>query len=129
MAIISFSKDTVVDYMPEYGGNRKSDNPCVVGIRFIPFGETIEIEKVRSARMRGVEPEKVLEINQTLQKERFIKHIAYVKGFFVGETEVTDAGEFYDTTPDDLMGEVLVAMRDSAFLSKGQVANFKQASV
>lgn len=129
MAIISFSKDTVVDYIPEYGENRKGDNPCIIGIKFIPFGETVEIEKIRSARMRGAEAEKILEINQGLQKERFVKHIAYVKGFFVEGKEITDAGEFYDTAPDDLMGEILVAMRDSFFLSKGQAANFKRASV
>ena len=129
MAIISFSKDTVIDYIPEYGDNRKSDNPCVIGIKFIPFGETIEIEKIRSARMRGVEAEKILEVNQGLQKERFVKHIAYIKGYTVDGIDVTDVGEFYNTVPDDLMGEILVAMRDSFFLSKGQASNFKQASV
>ena len=128
MAIISFSKDTIVDYIPEYGDNRKSIDPCVIGIKFIPFGETVEIERIRSARMRGVEADKMLDINQSLQKERFVKHIAYVNGYSVGGAEVTDAGEFYETAPAELVAEILLAMQDAFRLSKGQAKDFKQAS-
>ena len=128
MAIISFSKDTVIDYIPEYGDNRKSIEPCILGIKFIPFGETVELERIRAARMRGVEPDKVLDINQFLQKERFQKHIAYVKGYSVDGAEVTDAGEFYETAPAELVAEILLAMQDAFRLSKGQTKAFKQAS-
>lgn len=128
MAIISFSKDTVIDYIPEYGDNRKSESPCVIGIKFIPFGETVELERIRAARMRGVEPEKALDINQSLQKERFQKHIDFVRGYSVNGVAVMDAGEFYETAPAELVAEILLAMQDAFRLSKGQAKDFKQAS-
>ena len=42
MAIISFGKDTLIDYVPEYGSNKDSDNPCVVRLRFVPYAKVLE---------------------------------------------------------------------------------------
>ena len=130
MAIISFSKDNIIDYVPEYGENRRSDDPCVISLRFISFGEAREQQKTLAAKSKGSDTqEKMMAISQALQKEQFVKHISCIKSYCVDEREVKDAEEFYLTAPAELIAEVLDAMQDSYKLSKGQLKNFERASV
>ena len=111
MGICSFSKDTVVDYVPEYGDNRMSENPCVVGLKFISFGEAREQQKLLAARTQRIDTqEKSMAIAQSLQKEQFVKHVASITNYDVDGEEVTDPGEFYMTAPADLITEILEAM-------------------
>ena len=130
MAIISFSKDTVVDYVPEYGDNRVSSAPCVIRLRFIPFGEARELMRAQAAKSKGANTqEKVMAISQALQKEKFVSHIDGVSGYFVDGKEVTSSEEFYETASGALIFEVLEAMEDSAKLSEGQKKNSERAFV
>lgn len=129
MAIISFSKDTVIDYVPEYGDNRTSESPCVVGLKFISFGESRENAKALAAKTKGADsPEKSMAISQAIQKERFLKNLAYVKGYSVDGKEVTDLEQFYLTAPGELICEILQAQECSHRLDKGQIKNFERAS-
>ena len=130
MAIISFSKDTLVDYVPEYGGNRQSDDPCVVRLRFVPFGEAREYSRLIAAKTVGAtSQEKIMVISQALQKEQFVKHVDSVSNFSVDGKEVSDAEGFYLSAPGELIAEVLDAMQDSFRLSKGQLKNSERVSV
>lgn len=129
MGITSFSPKTVIDYVPEYGDNRETENPCIVGIRFISFGEAREQQKMLASRSHRADThEKSMAVAQALQQEQFVKHIDYVKNYDVDGEEVTDPGQFYMTAPADLITEVLEAMQDSSKLSGGQLKNFERAS-
>lgn len=129
MGITSFSPDTVVDYVPEYGDNRTSEKPCVVGLKFISFGEAREQQKMLAARsQRADTQEKSMDIAQALQKEQFTRHVTSIRNYDVDGEEVTDPGEFYMTAPADLITEILEAMQDSFRLSKGQAKNFERVS-
>lgn len=126
MAIVSFSKDSVVNYAPAYGGNRESKDPCVVGIRFTPHGKVQEYSRLIAARGKGIadgDAERRLEVSHEVQRKQFVENIAYVSGFMVDGREITDAGELYDHAPVALVYEILAAMQDSSTLSEGQRKN------
>lgn len=124
MAIISFDRDSVVDYMPEYGGNRESSEPCVVTLRFVPYSRVQEYSRLLAARTRGVgDPEKVAEFGQHIQKKQFVENVDSVRGYFVGERKVTEPGEFFDTADTELVLEVIRAMESASRLTEGQRKN------
>ena len=129
MAIVSFSKDTVIEYVPEYGDNRTSDNPCVIRLKFISFGAVREQLRVLSLKTKGAATqEKSMAIAQALQQAQFSSHIESVKGYTVDGVEVTDAEQFYLSAPAALIAEVFEAMQDSAKLSEAQAKNSERAS-
>lgn len=124
MAIISFDQDAIVDYIPSYGGNRDSEDPCIVSLRFIPYARVQYYSRIISARTKGVtEAEKVQEITQGVQRRQFTESVARVSGYFVGDKEVTDPGEFYETADTELIVELIRAMENAQRLTEGQRKN------
>ncbi len=124
MSIISFDRDSIVDYIPEYGGNRESAEPCVVSMRFVPYSRVQEYSRLLAARTRGVaDPVKVAEVTQHVQKKQFVENVESVSGYYVGSTRVTNAGEFFDTADTDLVLEVIRAMESASRLTEGQRKN------
>lgn len=122
MAIVSFSKDTIIDYVPEYGGNRDSADPCVVKLRFVPFSKVQEYSKIIAARAKG-DMSKAPDISREIQKRQFCESVESVSDFFVDGREVTSADEFYEHAPSELVYELIRAMESSAKLSEGQRKN------
>src|SRR5574337_449040 len=95
MAIISFDKDAAVDYIPEYGGNRESLDPCVVRLKFVPFSRVQHYSRMIAARAKGLsDPQKVTEASQQVQKNQFVESVESIAGYYVGAREVTDPAEF-----------------------------------
>ena len=124
MAIISFDKDAVIDYVPEYAGNRSSEEPCVVRIRFVPYSRIQHYSRLIAARTKGaVEAARITEASQEVQKRQFVENVESVAGYFIGSREVTDPAEFYETAGIDLIIEVLKAMESQSKLSEGQRKN------
>lgn len=123
MAIISFDRDFAVDYMPAYAGNRESDNPCVVRLKFVPYAKVQEYGRLLGLKAKGAGQEKLGEIGRDIQRRQFTESVESVSGYYVGAREVTEASELYDTAPADLIYEVMKAMEDSAKLNEGQRKN------
>lgn len=124
MAIISFDKESVIDYIPEYGGNRDSMDPCIVSLRFVPYSRVQDYSRLLAARTRGVsDPVKVAELTQHIQKKQFVENVENVRGYYVGEAKVTEPGEFFDTADTDLVLEVIRAMESASRLTEGQRKN------
>ncbi len=124
MAIISFDKDTLIDFIPAFGGNRDSAEPCVVRLRFVPFSKVQDYSRRLAASTRNVtDPARVTELAQTMQKKEFVENVESVSGFFVGAREVTSAAEFYETADTELVLEVIRAMESTAKLTEGQRKN------
>jgi hypothetical protein len=124
MALISFDKDTVVDYVPEYGGNRDSDDPCVIGLKFVSYARVQHYSRVLAARTKGTSNStKITEISQQVQKKQFVEHVASISNYFIGDREVTDPSEFYETADTDLIIEIIRAMESQSKLSEGQRKN------
>src|SRR3990172_8772627 len=129
MAIISFDKDTVVEYVPAYGGNRNSDAPCVVRLKFVPYSRVQHYARLISAKAKGAAiNEKISEIAQEIQKKQFVESVESVSGYFIGDREVISPVEFYETADTELILELIKAMESQQKLSEGQRKNFKQAS-
>lgn len=124
MAIISFDKESVVDYIPEYSGNRESIDPCVVSLRFVPYSRVQEYSRLLAARTRGVtDPVRVAELTQHIQKKQFIENVEAIRGYYVGERHVSEPGEFFETADTELVIEVIKAMESAALLTEGQRKN------
>lgn len=124
MAIISFDRDSILDYIPEYGGNRESADPCVVTLRFVPYSRVQEYSRLLAARTRGVaDPVRVAELTQHVQKKQFVENVEAVSGYFVGDRKVISPGEFFETADTDLVLEVIGAMESMSRLTEGQRKN------
>jgi len=121
MAIISFSPDTIIEYVPSYGGNRDSDNPCIIRMRFVPFSKVQHYYKLRIARTKDLsEPSKITEISQDIQKKQFVESVESISGYFVNGKEITTPEEFYETADSDLIIEIIRAMENAQKLNEGQ---------
>lgn len=124
MAIISFDKDAVIDYVPSYGDNRTSDDPCVVRIKYVPYSRVQHYARILSAKTHAEKDmTKIAEITQGVQEKQFIDNVESVSGYFIGDNEVTDAKDFYATADTDLVIEVIRAMESQSKLSEGQRKN------
>ena len=126
MALISFDKDTIIEYMPEFGGNRESENPCVVRLKFVSNAKAqYYTSLVRAKAKRNLNDlALVTEALQDVQKKQFIEHVESVSGYTLSSgKEVTTAEEFYETADRLLVEEVLKAMESSAKLSEAQRKN------
>lgn len=124
MAIVSFDKESVIDYIPEYGGNRESLDPCIVSLKFVPYSRVQEYSRLLAAKTRGIADQvRATELTHQVQRKQFIENVEAVHGYYVGERRVTDPGEFYDTADTDLVVEVIRAMESNAKLTEGQRKN------
>ncbi|MEE9614850.1 MAG: hypothetical protein V3W31_07895 [Thermodesulfobacteriota bacterium] len=124
MAIISFDRDAVVDYIPVYGGNRDSEEPCVVRLRFVPYSRVQHYSRILAARTKEMaDPSRVTEMTQEVQKKQFCDSVESIHGYYVGELEVTAPVEFYETADTDLVLEVIRAMESQSKLLEGQRKN------
>ncbi len=126
MAIITFSRDTLIDYVPSYGGNRDSDNPCVVRIRFVSYAKVQEYTRILASRAKGIRQDdfsRMREIAGEVQKKQFVENVDSVENFFVDGQPIKDAGLFYEHAPSELIHEVIKAMEDSVKLTEGQRKN------
>ncbi len=124
MAIVSFDKDTVIEYIPEYGGNRESESPCVVRLRFVPYSKVRHYARLLQARTHGLtDPERVFQVAQEVQKKEFVESVESISGFYVGEREVREPEEFYEVAPARFVYEILEAVEDQQKLIEGQRKN------
>lgn len=124
MAIISFDKDSLIDYIPAYGGNRDSEEPCVVRLRHVPFSKVQEYGRLLAARAKGVTDQaKAAELANAVQKRQFCESVEEIKGFFVGGREVTGPEEFYEAADTELVIELIRAMESTHRLTEGQRKN------
>lgn len=124
MAIILFDRDALVDYIPEYGGNRASESPVVVRIRPVMHARIQDYTRQIAIKNKGLqEPGKFLEASYEVQKKQFIENVESVSGLFIGEREVTTAAELYELADRDLIVEIIAAMESASKLSEGQRKN------
>lgn len=124
MAIVSFDRDEVIDFVPAYGRNRENTDPCVVRLRYIPFSRVQFYSRMIASKTKGInDPLKAAEISQSVQKQQFVDSVESVSNYYVGNREVTDAGEFYETADTDLVIEIIQAMESISRLSEGQRKN------
>lgn len=123
MAIIVPDPDVLIDYIPAYGGNRESEDPCVVRMRFVPYKRIQHYASImRQEASRGTGAS-MTEIQDAIQKRQFVESVDSISGYYVGERETQTAAEFYDSAPAELVVEIIKAMESSARLSEGQRKN------
>ena len=139
MAIISFDKTKIIEYVPEYGGNRNEprknadgeyEKPCVVRLKFVPYAKVQEYSTLIMSRTAATnDAEQKSEILQSIQRKQFLDSVESISGYIIDDQEVTSPEDFFETADADLIYEVLKAMESSSKLSEGQLKNFERASV
>lgn len=124
MAIVSFDRDTLIDFVPEYAGNRNSDDPCVVRMKFVPYSRVQEYSRLIAASAGvGSDAVKTVHLSQSVQKKQFVESVSEVSGYYIGEREVVVADEFYESADTELVTEIIRAMENIQKLSEGQRKN------
>ena len=124
MAIISFDRDTVIDYAPGYAGNRESMEPCIVRLKFVPYSKVQHYSRLIAAKTKGViDPTRVTELTQEVQKRQFLESVEGISGYYVENREAADPAEFYETADTDLVIEIVQAMESASKLNEGQRKN------
>ena len=124
MAIISFDKDTIIDYIPAYSNNRESDNPCIVRLKYIPYSRVQHYGKLLAAKAKNLnDPVRVAEAGQEIQRKQFVDSVESISGYSVNGKDVADPSEFYDTADTELIVELIRAMESQQKLSEGQRKN------
>lgn len=129
MAIISFDSEEIIDYVPSYAGNRDSDDPCVVKLKFIPYAKVQKYAKMISTQGAGKSARKQMDISQSIQKRQFMDSVESVSGFIVNGKSITDPGELFDKADTEIIIELIQAMENSQKLNEGQLKNFVGDSV
>ncbi|MBI5560556.1 MAG: hypothetical protein HY883_04720 [Deltaproteobacteria bacterium] len=124
MAIISFDKEAIVEYVPAYGGNRDSEDPCVVRLKFVPYSKVQHYARILSAKTKGnADNLKISEAAHEVQRKQFIGSVESISNYYIGSKEVTEPSEFYDTADTDLVLEIIRAMESQSKLLEGQRKN------
>lgn len=131
MAIITLDSEDEIEFIPEQ--ERGEENPCIIKMRFCPYGRVKKYSAMIGHRSKGVRnQDKLAEIQRGVQKQQFIDNVVGIENFFVikggKKTPVTDVTEFYEKAPTDLIYEIIGAMEDNARLTEGQKENFQQPS-
>lgn len=123
MALISFDKNAVIDFIPEYSGNRDALDPCVVKLRYVPFSKVQHYSRLISNKIRENKSSNPSTAAHEVQRQQFVENVQAIRGFWVDGKEITDPGEFYEVADFDLIMELLRAMESSSKLSAGQRKN------
>jgi len=124
MAIIGFDPDEIIDYVPEFAGNRQSDEPCVVRLKFVSHSKINRYAMLITARCKGVTSEKEREqVVLSVQRQQFVENVESIKGYYVKGEERTDPEQVYKHLDKRLVAEIIQAMEDSQRLMEGQVKN------
>jgi hypothetical protein len=130
MAIISLDPDVVIDYIPEYGGNKESDKPCIVRMRPLTYAQGQEMERRVLSQLKGAySAAKENKVRQGEQKKVIVKHVESLENYFVGDKSVADAQTFYNCADVTLLVEILEALMSNSKLSEGQLKNSEPLSV
>ena len=139
MGIVSLNNKVVVEYRPEYGGNRLSaeKEPTIVGITPMShLAITLAAKKLAEKfRNSNNDPEKYTEASEQVQRDQFLDNIKFVKnGFRVDDdNNIVPIPEksialFYESIDEGLKKELIDAMESHTKLSEGQVKNLEGAS-
>lgn len=122
MAITVFDPNKAIDYIPACGGNRGSDNPCVVRLKYVPHSKMQTYERLIYAKSRG-DRSKINEVLPEVQMKQFLDSVESVSGFFLGTREVTDPKEFYEVADAAIITELIRAMESPLLLAEGVLKN------
>jgi hypothetical protein len=124
MAIISFDPEDIIDYIPEFGDNRDSENPCIVRLKFVSHARVQHYGRIIAAKIKGTtDPVKINQRTEGVQRKQFVENVESVSGYFIKGVEITDPGEVYDTADATLIFELIRAMESASKLSESQVKN------
>lgn len=130
MAIMSFKQGVIVDFVPEFGGNRQHKKKTVIGIK--PLNNNGSIDFMDELTKQLVDCDDVKEkskVSKEVAKQSFIDHVPYVKNYIVldednKEVEITTGEQLYCDGSRGLINEITFAIENSSTLSEGQLKNF-----
>lgn len=120
MGIKAFSPDAIIEYVPKYGRNRGSEDPCVVKLHYVPYMKSQEYARLIAARLNDTaDKEKATKVAQEVQKRQFLENVVSVSGFIVDGQEKTTAEDLWAHASSELIYEILGAMESPLKLNEG----------
>lgn len=124
MALILFDRDAVIDFIPEWNGNRDSDTPFIVKLKYVGWGKQRGYAQRIAQAMKSCEDEgerarKILDI----QNEQFIENVVGFENCNIGGKDSPTPEEFYDLAAPELVQEIIEAMQSHQALTGEQRKN------
>jgi hypothetical protein len=132
MALRGFDPDEVIEFIPEYANNSNSDNPVIVGTKFVSYAKQKHYGRLIAYRTKNLNNvAKVLEGQHGVQRKQFLDNIVFIKNYEIvknGEPlEVGDNREriehFYDHEDSELIEEIITTMESKSKLTEKQRKN------
>lgn len=138
MALIGFDRDAEIEFLPEFMGNRASDDPCIITMKFVSYEKVLnyskQINRKLDAQTKGFRDitSKKNDIELEIQKKQFTENVVKIENYFVMRKDdsgkeqkvaITSPDEFYELAPSGIIYEIIRAMEDNEKLSDGQVKN------
>ena len=130
MGLMSFKRGLVVDFVPEYGGNRKLKEKTIIGIKPLNNDGSIDFMDELTKQLVDCDDRKEkARVSKEVAKESFCDHVAYIKNYTVldedgKEVDITTAAQLYADGSRGLINEITIAIENSSTLSEGQLKNF-----
>lgn len=124
MALIRFTKNQVIPYIPKFDRKTK-DKPLTIYIKYVPAG--LYDEYMLSMGDAMVDVKDTIErrkISKEHDKNIFVNQIEKIENFFdEGGKPINDVCIFYDSIDYNLRSEILDAMMSQAVLTEHQRKN------
>lgn len=134
MAIMSFKKGIIVDFVPAYGGNRQDKIKTIIGIKPMNNDGAIDFMDSQTRKLlEGENDNEKAQISKEIAKQAFVDHIAYVKNYDVVDendkkVKITTGEALYNDASKALINEITFAIENSSRLTEGQLKNWSGRS-
>ena len=129
MALNLYSRDKVIEYIPEWNSNRESDNPFVVKLKFLNYNEITIIQREIRNKAKGIEdPDQRGEVILEVQAKMLKENIVGIENVSVDGVPIQSVSQFIELNIEDLIEELADAMTQITKMSEGERKNSEGAS-
>ena len=130
MGLDLYSRKKEIEYVPKWNGNRESDDPFFVKLRFLNQNECLAIQReVRRKVKLAKGPEKKNQVIFEEQEKMLRENIAgFSENVLIDGRPIGSVKEFLENNIEELMEELADAMVNFNKMTEGERKNLQGAS-
>lgn len=123
-----YSRNHIYRYVPNYLNNRKlpADEQIVVKLKSITLPDSDAYQRDVMVNTRSFSPDKAQELNEKRFNAMVQEKFSGIEGLEIDglEGKELDFETFYNEAPQDIVNEVLAALKSTEMLTVGEQKNF-----
>lgn len=129
MGLNLYSRDKVIDYVPKWNGNRESDDPFVIKLRFLNYNEIVAVQRqIRTASAKAKNQAKKEDVLLDVQTQMLRDNIVGFENVCVDGQPIETVDQFMDNCIEALVEEIADAMTNITKLTEGERKNLSAVS-